>query len=92
MFSEPCEFSNFLVSPDANYYIQECKGPSIGETVVRRTSDNAVVKLLNDNSKLREKVKGKKFPKSLRLNVNLTEEFTAPVVLHLPNDYKECSG
>jgi hypothetical protein len=89
---ENCEWSNFYFSPNANYYIQECKGPFIGETVVRRVSDHSVVQMVEDHLELREKLEGKKLPKTLRLMVEVTEQFKAPVILHLPNDYNKCNG
>jgi hypothetical protein len=89
---ENCEFSNFYFSPNANYYIQECKGPFIGETVVRRASDLSVVWMVEDHSRLRASLNGKKLPKTLRLMVEVTEQFKAPVILHLPNDYDKCNG
>ena len=54
---------------------------------MRKFSDQQVIKVIADNVELKEALKDKDLPQTMRLNVDIDEKFSAPVVLHLPPNY-----
>ena len=83
---QPCERNTFIfLSPDYAHYIQVCGGPSVPETVLRRTSDHEVVEVLEDNHELRERLADKALGEAVFEKVSVgSGGFTAPVKMLLP--------
>jgi hypothetical protein len=69
---------------------QVCKGPVIGEIVVRKLFNNEIVRVIASNLELKEALKEKKLPKTRRMMVDIAgTKFKAPVIMHLPQDLDE---
>ena len=47
--NDTCRYSTIDMSPGFDYYIHNCKGPSIPTSVLRKGSDNTIVAVLESN-------------------------------------------
>lgn len=79
-----CLFNNARFSPGAKYFILECLGPSIPRTEMRRTQDNKLLYVINDNKQLRELVDKRTLPQIQSFQVSLPNDYKANVRLFLP--------
>ncbi len=65
-----------------------CKGPVTGEIVVRENRRGYdVIQIISDNAEIKEKLKEKKLPQTMRLKIDVDGGFQAPVIMHLPSNY-----
>ncbi|XP_023219144.1 dipeptidyl peptidase 4-like [Centruroides sculpturatus] len=79
-----CLFNNARFSPSAKYFILECLGPDIPQIEMRRTIDNKLLYVINDNKALRELVDKRTLPKIRSFKVPLHNGYKANVRLFLP--------
>ena len=83
-----CEYSDFYLSPNTEHFVQVCKGPVTGEIVVRENRRGyAVIQIISDNAEIKDILKVKKLPQTMRLKVDVTGGFQAPVIMHLPPNH-----
>ncbi|XP_067139148.1 inactive dipeptidyl peptidase 10-like isoform X2 [Centruroides vittatus] len=79
-----CLFNNARFSLNAKYFILECLGPDIPQIEMRRTIDNKLLYVINDNKALRELVDKRTLPKIRSFKVPLHNGYKANVRLFLP--------
>jgi len=85
--NETCRYQSIDMSPGFDYYIQNCRGPSIPTSVLRKSSDHSIVGVLESNAELEESLKLKAVPERQHLRVEVPNGFDASVVLNLPNGF-----
>lgn len=93
-----CRYSNAYLSPSLEFYVHECRGPTVPYVEVRSLPTNRLVKLLQTNQQLRAESIDKAFPRLMQLRVPLHDdnppgkrnkpEFVT-VELYLPPGFKE---
>ena len=49
----PCSYNSVDMSPDLTYYIQDCLGPDVPESVLRFTENGTIVEILEQNDQIR---------------------------------------
>ena len=59
---EPCDYSSVSLSPDFSYYVHDCLGVAVPESVLRDTETGDVLYMLEDNQELRDKLEEKAMP------------------------------
>ena len=47
--NETCRYTTIDMSPGLEYYIQNCRGPSIPTSILRQSSDHSIVAVLESN-------------------------------------------
>ncbi len=64
-----CRYSVAVLSPNLDYYIHECRGPSIPYAAVRSLEDNRLVAVLPLGDAVREAAIHKAFPRIMQTSV-----------------------
>ncbi|OXA53843.1 Venom dipeptidyl peptidase 4 [Folsomia candida] len=86
---EECRSHSVSFSTNFQFYMHTCRGPGVPEITTRRTSDNSIVKVWNDNAPLRERLATKLLPTLSELEVDLPLSYKAKVRLYLPPNFDE---
>ena len=87
---DTCHSNSIDINADNKYYIHTCRGQGLPESVLRRTSDNALVYLFEKNEKLEEKLSVKTLPDMISTNVSIGDGgFLAPVKILTPPHMEE---
>ena len=47
--NETCRYQSIDMSPGFDYYIQNCRGPSIPASILRNSSDHSIIGVLESN-------------------------------------------
>ncbi len=81
-----CSYNSVSFSTDLTYYIHDCLGPDIPESVLRLTDTGEVLYPLEENARLRRTVEEKAMPEDLYLDVPLSSGYTAKVRMRVPSD------
>ena len=71
-----CHYSSAVLSPNLDYYVHECRGPSIPYVAVRSLDDNQLVRVLQLNDHLKEEAMHKAYPRVIKLRVPLLMDNT----------------
>ena len=79
-----CQSNSVEFNWATTYYLHTCLGQNIPESVLRKTEDNSLVFVFEDNLQLEEKLTGKALPHRIYTSVEVDGGFTAPVKIQLP--------
>jgi len=86
----PCEYSEVIVSPGYEAYVQHCLGPDIPSTHIFSLPDNTLLWTMDTNGKLQDQVSVSSMPRYEEFLVHLPgTKFKARVKLTLPPVLRE---
>ena len=86
---ELCQSNSVTFNWASTYYLHTCQGQNIPESVLRKSQDNSLVFVFEDNLQLEEKLKDKTLPERIDTSVEVEGGFTAPVKIQLPPHMEE---
>ncbi|KAG1660364.1 Prolyl endopeptidase FAP [Nymphon striatum] len=80
-----CAVVKASFSKDLKYYILTCEGPDVPTAYLYKTRNNKLIKTLGDNTDFKEKRKLYSIPKLERMEVKITDTFSATATLRIPS-------
>jgi hypothetical protein len=63
------------MSSSSDYYVLQCEGPFIPKVEVRKTRNNALIAVLENNDALKKKMSTKAIPTVKKLKVKTSEKY-----------------
>eukprot|EP00090_Calanus_glacialis_P007913 TRINITY_DN16308_c0_g1_i1.p1 TRINITY_DN16308_c0_g1~~TRINITY_DN16308_c0_g1_i1.p1 ORF type:complete len:847 (-),score=98.44 TRINITY_DN16308_c0_g1_i1:552-3092(-) len=86
----PCDYSEVIVSPGFEAYVQHCLGPDIPSTHIYSLPDNTLIWTMDTNGKLHDQVSVSSMPSYEEFSIHLPgTNFKARVKLTLPPVLRE---
>ncbi|XP_054159732.1 venom dipeptidyl peptidase 4-like [Oppia nitens] len=89
--NKSCLVNDINFSEGSQYYVLNCLGPNIPRSEIRRTSDDTLMLILEENKALAEKIKDVNMPKKILIKVPVGN-YQIDVMLIVPHDFNEKSG
>lgn len=85
----PCLYNSVKFSPNKQFFVRECLGPSVPYVTLHTTPNGQLVYVLNNNTELRDRVSKLALPDMRTFFVETTGGYFAPVRLYLPPGLRE---
>ncbi|XP_054159729.1 prolyl endopeptidase FAP-like, partial [Oppia nitens] len=85
--SDSCFYNNVYFNEKIDYYVLNCEGPGVPRVEIRRTKNNSLITELDDNQKLRQKLREKSIPEIRKLKIKTDDKFYSNVELVLPRNF-----
>jgi len=89
--STPCLYNTAQFSCDFSHYALMCLGPDVPYIEIRSNDDNAQVLEWENNDELYRFTRTREMPEIKRMQINVSDGFTAQVTLQLPPNF-DASG
>ena len=88
--NETCQFNKATLSKDFSYFALDCQGPTVPQSYVYTVSDQKLVKILDTNEDLQERLSELAMPKVKYFQFNISDDIPTParVKLLMPPGYR----
>ncbi|GAB6023350.1 Inactive dipeptidyl peptidase 10 [Chamberlinius hualienensis] len=84
-----CLYNDVTISPMAQYYVLQCKGPLVPSVHIYNTSTNKRLKTLDTNDAIQRLISQRARPYEKTFRVPIDDNYDANVRLYLPPEFQE---